>query len=119
MGYLANEIQSLDMPLFINLNPKIGFVFIYKGEEMIHFIWELLNSNATYIWSAKGKVLKESITKIEEEISMIKELGRSQYRHEFLNTPQLYFNFVIHKTSKSSIDDPFPQWIYKVNELLV
>ena len=119
LAYLASNIQDENSPLLININPKVGFVFIHQGETMIHFIWELLNSNATYIWSTEELQVKKSIKKIEEQIALIRNVGRTQYRNEFDNSSQLYFNYVIHKTAKAGIDDPFPLWIAKIHEVLI
>ena len=119
LAYLANQIQDENTSLYLNLNPKIGFVFVFFGEELLHFIWELLDSNATYIWSKKKGNFESALKEIEKQISLIRSIGRAQYRHEFENSSTLYFNFLFHKTSKSEIDDPFPLWIKKIHELLI
>lgn len=120
LAYLANVIQHKHAPIFINLNPKIGFVFVFNGETLNHFIWELLNSNATYIWGVSKKYdIKKAIKVIEKEISLIKYIGRTTYKQEHKNTSSMYFNYLIHKSSKSEIDDPFPMWIAKLHELLI
>ncbi len=49
--YLSGRLQSERMGLRFTLSPNFGFLFYVEGEEMDHFIWELLNTHATYIWS--------------------------------------------------------------------
>ena len=120
LRYLAGTLQDKTKPLFLNLKPEIGFVFCFEGEEMKHFIWELLDTNATYIWGVpKEKGFESAVKVVEKEISLVKGLGRTQYRSQVENSKDLYFNYVVHKTTKSSVDDPFPLWIKRIHELLI
>jgi hypothetical protein len=54
--YLSGSKQSLNYRIRFTNYPNFGFIFATEGELNNHFIWELLNSNATYIWTVeKGK----------------------------------------------------------------
>ena len=86
---------------------------------MHHFIWELLDSHATYIWSMPHTPFREASQNIENEISSINQIGRSQYKAHFQNRPDLFFNTVIHKKANSSYEDYFPRWRHIVESLLV
>ena len=120
LRYLSGSLHDKTKPLFLNLKPEIGFVFCFVGEEMSHFIWELLDTNATYIWGVpKEKGFNSAVKSVENEIGKVKSLGRTQYRSQMENSKDLYFNYVVHKTAKSSVDDPFPFWIKRIQELLI
>ncbi len=54
LDYLASVKQSADHVIRFSLKPLFGFIFCVSGQDMNHFCWELLNSNATYIWSTNN-----------------------------------------------------------------
>ena len=59
LEYLSADKQSENYKFKFTLHPEFGFLFLVEGEKYLHFIWELRNSNATYLWS---------IEKSEEDI---------------------------------------------------
>ncbi len=118
LEYLAGKLHSKDEPIRFTLNPNFGFLFWVKGEKMHHFIWELLNSHATYMWSIDkdrfGK--KKLLEKIDEIINFIRNNGRTQY----LNNSEgddFIFSRIIH--DGSALKDSFPKWRVRVNEKIV
>lgn len=119
LGFLSKEVQNPRNKLLLSIFPQFGFVFYTKSSEMHHFIWELLDSHATYIWSMPHTPFREASQNIENEISSINQIGRSQYKAHFQNRPDLFFNTVIHKKANSSYEDYFPRWRHIVESLLV
>lgn len=56
LTYLSGSMQSLNYRIRFTNHPNFGFIFLTEGELNNHFIWELLNSHATYVWTIeKGK----------------------------------------------------------------
>ncbi len=118
--YLSGQLQSQRTGLRFTLSPKFGFLFHVEGETMDHFIWELLNSHATYIWSVDrmGTSLHHKFRLIEREINFIRENGRRVYLDHARNE-DLLFSKVNHENSESGLVDGFPKWRVRVGEVLV
>ncbi len=120
LTYLAGKLHAQDEKMRFSLPPKFGFLFCVKGEKMHHFIWELLNSNATYIWSIdRGEMnMKQKIARIEEIIGFIRNHGRMAYlRNE--DDEEFVFSKINHAQANSPVVDGFPRWKARVNQLLV
>lgn len=118
--YLSGKLQSADSGLRFTLSPKFGFLFHVRGEEMDHFIWELLDSHATYIWSIdrQSAPLPAKFKLIEREINFVRENGRRVYLSRGYNK-DLVFSKVNHDHSESGLIDGFPKWKAKVKEKMV
>ncbi len=124
LQYLADmHSKSRKLPFHITLQPHFGFLFFFAGNEMHHFIWELLNSNSTYIWSAdknKGSV-ENQYRHVEQVINQIREINRTNYKRNYKqnsNTNFLVFNEVRHNKITSDFIDAFVIWKNRINELL-
>jgi len=72
LSYLSGKLQSEKIGLRFTLSPEFGFLFHVEGEDMDHFIWELLNTHATYIWS-----LEKDGVSLEKKIKVNRK--RSQH----------------------------------------
>lgn len=118
LEYLSGKLQAEDEPIRFTLNPNFGFLFFAKGEKMYHFIWELLDSHATYVWSIDqnryGK--KKLFEKIDELINFIRNHGRIEYLHN-RDRDEFVFSKVIHDNSQ--VVDGFPKWRVRINEKIV
>ncbi len=123
LAYLAGKKQSENQKLRYTLNPNFGFLFLVEGVENNHFIWELLNSHATYIWSI-DKTDKESelqFKRIESIVNTVRTSGRESYKQAYRNNHQdndLVFRAIYHKGIDSNFVDDFPEWKSKLNEQL-
>lgn len=120
LSYLSGKLQSKKIGLRFTLSPEFGFLFHVEGEDMDHFIWELLNTHATYIWSLEkeGISLEKKLKLIEREVNIIRENGRIKY----LNREKpvgVVFNKINHDNSKTGVVDGFPNWKMRVNEKIV
>ena len=118
--YLSGKLQSNKAGLRFTLSPEFGFLFYVEGEEMDHFIWELLNTNATYIWSIEkeGTPLKEKYKLVERTINFIRENGRRTYLNAEKSN-DLLFSKINHGNSKKGVVDGFPRWKVRVNEKII
>lgn len=117
LAYLAREVHQRDIPLRYTLLPQFGFVFLHRGRELNHFIWELIDSHATYVWSfPPEQSLENTYQRIESEISLITASGRMAYRQI---PKEVLFETVIHDNAKSPLKDGFPRWKNKIENLLV
>lgn len=119
LQYLAEKIHDEEEKLLMTLVPQFGFIFICKGEEMTHLVWELLNSHATYIWSTPSRSMANNIRVVEREIRSINLHGRTFYKANFNNTEDLFFNSLIHRSSAYSYEQYFSRWKNSINNILV
>ncbi len=120
LQFLAGQIHEVRTPLKFTLQPDFGFLFHYRGETMHHFLWELLNTNATYVWSlpAGPFTLPQAYQLLEREINAIREHGRMTYLHHTDNTA-FVFNRVSHEHRNSDFIDGFPKWRARIMEMMV
>lgn len=123
LSYLAGKKQSSNYKLRYTLNPNFGFLFLIEGKKNNHFVWELLNSNATYIWSIeKGEQNVElQYSRIENIVNTIRTNGRENYKREYRNNymnDNIVFRILKHKNISSQLVDDFPGWKSGLNEQL-
>ncbi len=122
--YLSGKVHSEYHKIRFSNYPHFGFIFLFQGEECNHFIWELLNSNATYIWSVEKHrfSVENQYKKLEKIIGLINIQGRDPYKRQYQSSPNsddFVFNLVYHRDKKSAFVDGFPRWKCRVQELLV
>lgn len=123
LEYLSVIKQSTKSKIHYTLNPLFGFLFLIEGKERYHFVWELLQSHATYIWSMdkKEKEVGALYSKIEDILNIIRLIGREEYKKTRLNS-DLGFNFnfksIEHQDISINLDDGFTKWKSKLDELL-
>jgi hypothetical protein len=124
LQYLAGGKQTERQKLRFTLHPNFGFVFLIEGEKNNHFVWELLNSHATYVWSI-GKS-ESDITiqykRIEASINNVRTAGREEYKRAYRSShqdPDLVFNVIEHNHANSNLIDGFVRWKSKLNEMLI
>lgn len=110
LTFLAGTLQRTDAQLRYVLSPDFGFVFLTSGQEANHFILELLNSHATYIWSIpkEWQTLGEQFRSVEREIAAIGTLGRGQYRRTLHFEHEFWF--IVHENAERGLVDGFPRW---------
>jgi len=82
LEYLSDIKQTNKSKIHYTLNPLFGFLFLNESKYKYHFVWELLQSHATYIWSInkENKNISFLYAKIEEIINVIKLIGRDEYK---------------------------------------
>lgn len=123
LAYLAGKKQSEKYKLRYTLNPHFGFLFFVEGNACNHFVWELLNSHATYIWSIEKATsgIESQYKVIEEIINTIRVAGRDKYRQAYRGQHTLEdidFHFIEHENIASKLIDSFPKWKQRLEELL-
>ena len=118
LTFLAGKLQNRKSGLKYTLSPNFGFLFYVKGEEMDHFLWELLNSHATYIWSIDrhNPNLEMKYKLLEREINFIRDNGRNAFLG---NLSESDFRFSKVKHGAQGIVDGFPNWKSLVMEKLI
>lgn len=121
LQYLSGKKQSGDNKIRFTLHPNFGFLFLIKGEENNHFVWELLNSHATYIWtiSKMEQEIELQYKRIEASINTIRDNGREQYKRAYRYNHQdhdLVFSVIEHEDINSNFIDGFVKWKHKLNE---
>ncbi|WP_421872989.1 hypothetical protein [Marinoscillum sp.] len=121
--YLSGKLHSNKHELRFTNHPHFGFIFFVEGKTENHFIWELLNSNATYIWSFDKYTgtNERHYQRMQEILNVILESGRENYKRAYRTQVQdqdLKFNHVKHQNKNSSLIDSFPLWKHRIEELL-
>lgn len=119
--YLAGKLHDPSAKIRFTLAPLFGFIFKVKGELMDHYIWELLNSHATYIWSmdkTQGASVQQ-YREIEKVISLIRAQGRQHYRQHHQLVHDFDFHLVTHQYAGSAVKDHFPRWKHRLLEHLI
>ncbi len=117
--YISGSLQSPNDRIHFTLTPQFGFLFYVAGEEMHHYIWELLDSHATYLWSADKDQSKSDLLKIvTHKINYIRDHGRTHYLgHE--DHKEVVFSRINHEHADSKLVDGFPKWRKRLEEKLV
>ena len=122
--YLSGSKQSLNYKIRFTSHPNFGFIFLAEGELNNHFIWELLDSHATYIWTIeKGeKEIDLQYKRIEDTINTILDCGREKYKRAYKTINQdndLIFNVIYHEDKGSQFIDEFQKWRHRIEELII
>lgn len=118
LQYLA-DLMADTYPLMLTVQPQVGFVFVVIGEEMVHCIWELIDSHATYVWSMPGRPSSQRCRQVlEREFAVITQHGRRHYRLAFEPQEDLFFHTVAHEAD-NPVRDPLIRWRQQVERLLV
>lgn len=123
LSYLSGKKHSVNYRIRFTNHPNFGFIFLAEGELNNHFIWELLNSHATYVWSIEKGIneLELQYKKIEATINTIMGCGREKYKRAYCTNHQdndMIFNVIHHKDKNSQLIDEFPRWKQRINELI-
>jgi hypothetical protein len=123
LEYLSVIKQTTKSKIHYTLNPLFGFLFLIEGKERYHFVWELLQSHATYIWSITKdeKDVLALYSKIEEILNIIRLIGREEYKKTYSNRNKGFnysFKSIEHQDISANIINGFTKWESKLNELL-
>jgi hypothetical protein len=124
LEYLSGSKHSMNVKLRFTLHPNFGFLFLIEGKENNHFVWELLNSHSTYIWSIDKleREIEIQYKRIEASINAIRDYGREQYKREFRQNhldSDLVFSAIEHEDITSNFVDGFVKWKHKLNEKII
>jgi hypothetical protein len=122
LSYLYDEKHAPENKLRITNSPNFGFLFLVEGKKKNHFVWELLNSSITFIWSIDKKIgpMGFQYNRIEKTINFIMQNSREIYPQEVKNKAidtDLIFNTISHLVKGKDIDASFLKWEQKVQEL--
>ena len=116
LEYLAKDKQTLSERMQFTIKPLFGFVF--REFDTKHcFIWELLNSHATYVWKSNNIVSNSDLGKVvEQAIGIIKNDGREVYKkyYKTLENPNYDFGVIDHSTNNLTDDERFNEWRNKL-----
>lgn len=119
LEYLAKDKQTLNERVRFTIKPMFGFVFS-AGVNNECFIWELLNSHATYIWRSNNLDNKFDLLQIvEEAITTIKNEGREPYKKYYssIESPPYDFRIIDHSSNNLTEDERFNEWKKKLEKL--
>lgn len=102
--------------------PYKGLIFAFQGGMFIHFIWELFQSNATYIWSfAVGNHSELDMHDfLERYIAIITEDGRFEWKKTVALQLQdgHLFSSVNHYHQSTHLNEGLPEWIDSIEAII-
>lgn len=124
LQYLAADRHDAREKVRFTLEPDLGFLFYIESGPRFHFCWELLNSNATYLWSFdRGEyTVQAAVARLEAALSAIYTNGRKQYRSRYVTKQldaDLLFYAVHHAKEDLGEEASFDRWRNKIIALLV
>lgn len=124
LEYLSKMKHPKDLRLRFTLHPIFGYLFVAQGRTCNHFIWELLNSNATYMWSINKNesTLEQQLQKIDTIINSIRNSNRSSYLKKWRAGDtdfDITFAPIRHTDINSDLVDGFVKWKAELNERIV
>ena len=93
-----------------------GFVFSASANNEC-FVWELLNSHATYIWKNINFENSFDLSKVvEEAIITIKNVGREPYKKYYnsIELPTYDFRVIDHSLNNLTDEERFNEWKKKL-----
>lgn len=116
--YLAKSHDTDLEKVRITLKPIFGFVFYLGDSSRHHYIWELLNSHATYIWSYHTAEFPqaEAFDLVELAINEIYNDGRNPYKEK--HREDVNFKTVEHKLIEGSKQVLFEKWKDAIDTLI-
>ncbi len=121
LNFLASHTSINTNKLSISVFDKIGFLFMFNNKQITSFVWELLDSNATYLWVFNNtNYAQVAIFQIVEiEISKICKIGRENYIKALKKANQNGFDFyrVIHN-SYDRVEKGFSKWTERINDYI-
>ncbi|HLF64977.1 MAG TPA: hypothetical protein VI603_14530 [Saprospiraceae bacterium] len=122
--YLAGKMHLHQHKILFTAHPQFGFVFQLMGQLHMHFVWELLNSHATYLWTYDPHTIPHNLAlrKLEYVLSAIRTQGRQVYRFgiaDDIGVSDLHFHVIRHDKVSSSVVDSFPVWRMRLHEILI
>lgn len=123
LEYLSDVKQTVNSKIHYTLNPLFGFIFLNETKLKYHFVWELLQSHATYVWSIdkENKDINSLYAKIEEIINVIKIIGRDEYKKTY-SPKNIGYEFTFktfdHHDITINSDEGFIKWKRKLDEIL-
>lgn len=117
--YLAGK-QDLDEVVYLTVSPYFGFVFYLRNNNRRAYIWELLDSHATYIWSfeKEDRYRKREFDIVEQSINEIRQYGRNAYKNKYRSgevTEECRFDTIQHALDGQSDDKLFAGWLAAFN----
>lgn len=120
LEFLSRDKHSLNEKLRFTLKPHFGFLFKIETPTRQFFIWELLNSHATYVWENEVGVA-DFYQFIEQEISFIKANGREEYKKHYKNPLDKPFRFQLieHDGADLTEEERFQIWKNKLEASLL
>ncbi|HEX2607727.1 MAG TPA: hypothetical protein VHK91_10125 [Flavisolibacter sp.] len=120
LEFLSSDKQSLNDKVRFTLRPHFGFLFKVETSTKQFFIWELLNSHATYVWEREINDLY-LYQFVEQEISFINANGREEYRRYYKNltTKDFKFHLLEHEGADLTEDERFIAWKNKLERVIL
>lgn len=121
LKFLSSTFHNHAQKLRFTLNPLFGFVFYQKQQTHHIFCWELLNSHATYVWLIDNEThrLDSALSILEEELAVVEQLGREQYRKGIKeNKPDNFIFYKVDHTNINQSDEGFENWKQKIEKIM-
>jgi len=122
LSYLAKNHNADEEVIHLTLSPFFGFVFCLLSNDDRCYIWELLDTHATYIWSFKRDICTKKLAfdLLEESINQIRRVGRIVYKKEYrkgLVNKEYLFQAMEHSID-GGVTTVFEEWLAKLRAII-
>lgn len=117
LKYLSNLHDFSNEKIYISLKPYFGFIFFYQTDRHCYFIWELLETHATYTWGFAKEIhtQSDSFKQVEEEINKVHAHGRIEYKDSLrTSNPSFIFKSFDHDNIEQKPLEAFKIWQAKL-----
>lgn len=121
--FLAKNHNANVSKVYLTLKPLFGFLFYIDSGKNHNYIWELLDSHATYIWSFDKAIFSQSVSFTNTDL-FIKEVhakGRNKYKQDLHSKQvnnQSHFYCLEHEMQLNSSVVNFEKWREKLMEVI-
>jgi hypothetical protein len=117
--FLAEQHCTDLEKVHLTLKPFFGFLFYIETQRHCNYIWELLDSHATYIWSFDKAQFSQStaLAKTKFFVNEIQEKGRNEFKRNYNENKVNYqsgFTFLDHKMKTNTPIVDFESWKEKL-----
>jgi len=123
LAFLSGHNKVAAGKIMVSNSPTLGFVFCFQEENKTSFVWELLESNATYLWvfSKSNMAFSIMVETVQKEMSKIYKQGRVNYLNREANDEPFKFDRIFH-TKANEPEDVKKQglelWIARFNKFV-
>lgn len=117
INYFIDIRHDYNEKIRFTLKPEFGFLFYVKTGSYSHFCWELLDKNATYVWTIHEKVA-DKYSVVEKEIGFIIANKRNSYLQlDSLKNDSFIFHRIFHKVKNFTSYIAFNIWKENIEKL--
>jgi hypothetical protein len=123
LAFLSGHSKVAAGKIMVSNAPTLGFVFCFQEESKTTFVWELLESNATYLWvfSTPNITFNAMVEVVQLEMSKIYKYHRESYLKRVQENEPFQFHRIFHtkpNETEEGKNQGLELWIANFNKLV-